>query len=153
MHTVFLSTGSNLGNREGFLTKAEEEIAAHAGQIEAKSQIIETAPWGNTDQPHFLNRVLRIKTQLAPLFLIECLLDIEKRMGRNRAEKWGPRIIDIDILFFDDLIINEPGLCLPHPYLHQREFVLKPMVEIAPDYLHPVLKKTMTELLHTLHNA
>jgi 2-amino-4-hydroxy-6-hydroxymethyldihydropteridine diphosphokinase len=153
VHTVYISSGSNLGNREGFLSNAEEEIAVRAGHIEAASEIIETTPWGNTNQPHFLNRVLRVKTQLSPLFLIECLLDIEKRMGRNRQEKWGPRIIDLDILFFDDQIINDPGLCVPHPYLHEREFVLKPMVELAPDFMHPVLKKTMSELLQELRHA
>ena len=153
MHTVYISTGSNLGNREGFLSKAEEEITAHAGSIEAASLILETPPWGNTDQPHFLNRVLQVKTPLPPLFLMECLLDIEKRMGRNREEKWGPRIIDLDILFIDSLIIHEPGLSVPHPYLHEREFVLKPMVELAPDFVHPVLNKTMSELLQELNDA
>jgi len=153
VHSVYISTGSNLGNREGFLSKAEEELSAHAGNIEAASQIIETAPWGNTDQPQFLNRVLQIKTQLPPLFLMECLLDIEKRMGRNRGEKWEPRIIDLDILFFDNQIIIEPGLSVPHPYLHEREFVLRPMVELAPAFVHPVLNKTMSELLQELNNA
>ncbi|MBM3921408.1 MAG: 2-amino-4-hydroxy-6-hydroxymethyldihydropteridine diphosphokinase [Sphingomonadales bacterium] len=153
MHTVFISTGSNLGNRGNFLSKAEEEITVHAGSILAASHIIETPPWGNTEQPAFLNQVLKIKTRFPPLFLMESLLDIEKAMGRNRTEKWGPRIIDIDILFFNNRIINQEDLCIPHPHLHEREFVLKPMVEIAPDFVHPVFQKTMSELLQELNNA
>jgi 2-amino-4-hydroxy-6-hydroxymethyldihydropteridine diphosphokinase len=142
-----------MGNRAEFLARAVEEITQFIGQIEAFSSIIETAPWGKTDQPAFLNQVLKIKTRFPPLFLMESLLDIEKAMGRNRTEKWGPRIIDIDILFFNNRIINEKGLCIPHPHLHEREFVLKPMVEIAPDFVHPVLQKTMSELLQELNHA
>lgn len=142
-----------MGNRAEFLARAVEEITQFIGQIEAFSSIIETAPWGKTDQPAFLNQVLKIKTRFPPFFLMESLLDIEKAMGRNRTEKWGPRIIDIDILFFNNRIINEEGLCIPHPHLHEREFVLKPMVEIAPDFVHPVLQKTMSELLQELNHA
>jgi 2-amino-4-hydroxy-6-hydroxymethyldihydropteridine diphosphokinase len=142
-----------MGKRAEFLARAVEEITQFIGQIEAFSSIIETAPWGKTDQPAFLNQVLKIKTRFPPLFLMEILLDIEKAMGRNRTEKWGPRIIDIDILFFNNRIINEKGLCIPHPHLHEREFVLKPMVEIAPDFVHPVLQKTMSELLQELNHA
>jgi 2-amino-4-hydroxy-6-hydroxymethyldihydropteridine diphosphokinase len=142
-----------MGNRAEFLARAEEEITRFIGHIEAASSIIETAPWGKTDQPAFLNQVLKIKTRFPPFFLMESLLDIEKAMGRNRTEKWGPRIIDIDILFFNNRIINEKGLCIPHPHLHEREFVLKPMVEIAPDFVHPVLQKTMSELLQELNHA
>jgi 2-amino-4-hydroxy-6-hydroxymethyldihydropteridine diphosphokinase len=142
-----------MGNREEYLARAEEEITHFIGHIEAASSIIETAPWGKTDQPAFLNQVLKIKTRFPPLFLMESLLDVEKAMGRNRTEKWGPRIIDIDILFFNNRIINEEGLCIPHPHLHEREFVLKPMVEIAPDFVHPVLQKTMSALLQELTHA
>ncbi len=142
-----------MGNREEFLARAEAEITQYIGSIEALSSVIETAPWGKTDQPHFLNRVLKVTTQLTPSSLMKSLLEIEKMMGRNRNEKWGPRIIDLDILFFDYQIISEPGLCIPHPHLHEREFVLKPIVEIAPDFMHPVLKKTMSELLQELNHA
>lgn len=142
-----------MGNREEYLARAEEEITHFIGHIEAASSIIETAPWGKTDQPHFLNRVLQVTTRLTPSSLIKSLLDIEKTMGRNRDEKWGPRIIDLDILFFDNQIISETGLSIPHPHLHEREFVLKPMVEIAPDFVHPVLQKTMSALLQELTHA
>ena len=153
MHTVYLSTGSNLGNRENYLLRAEEAITEFVGHIDARSSVIETAPWGKTDQPNFLNRVLRVKTKMLPHFLMDTLLQIERDMGRNRHEKWGPRIIDLDILFFDNRIINEEGLCVPHPHLHERDFVLKPMVEIAPDFMHPTMEKTMVELLEELSHA
>lgn len=153
MHTVYLSTGSNLGNRENHLILAEEAITEWIGPIDARSSIVETAPWGKTDQPHFLNRVLRVKTRLPPIQLMELLLQVEQDMGRNRNEKWGPRIIDVDVLFYDSRIINEPGLCVPHPHMHEREFVLKPLVEIAPDFEHPVMLKTMSELLESLSHG
>jgi 2-amino-4-hydroxy-6-hydroxymethyldihydropteridine diphosphokinase len=153
VHTVYLSTGSNLGNRENYLLRAEEAITEFVGHIDARSSVIETAPWGKTDQPNFLNRVLRVKTKMPPHFLMDTLLQIERDMGRNRHEKWGPRIIDLDILFFDNRIINEEGLCVPHPHLHERDFVLKPMVEIAPDFMHPTMEKTMVELLVELSHA
>jgi 2-amino-4-hydroxy-6-hydroxymethyldihydropteridine diphosphokinase len=142
-----------LGNRETLLIQAEEAITEWVGPIDARSSIVETAPWGKTDQPYFLNRVLRVKTRLPPIQLMEMLLQIEQDMGRNRAEKWGPRTIDIDVLFYDSRIINEPGLCVPHPYMHEREFVLKPLVEIAPGFMHPVLQKTMSELLDALSHG
>ena len=153
MHTVYLSTGSNLGNRENHLILAEEAITEWIGPIDARSSIVETAPWGKTNQPHFLNRVLRVKTRLPPIQLMELLLQVEQDMGRNRNEKWGPRIIDVDVLFYDSRIINEPGLCVPHPHMHEREFVLKPLVEIAPDFEHPVMLKTMSELLESLSHG
>jgi 2-amino-4-hydroxy-6-hydroxymethyldihydropteridine diphosphokinase len=142
-----------LGNRENLLIQAEEAITEWVGPIDARSSIVETAPWGKTDQPHFLNSVLRVKTRLPPIQLMEMLLQIEQDMGRNRAEKWGPRTIDIDLLFYDSRIINEPGLCVPHPHMHEREFVLKPLVEIAPDFVHPVMLKTMSELLESLSHG
>ena len=153
MHTVYLSTGSNLGNRENHLILAEEAITEWIGPIDARSSIVETAPWGKTNQPHFLNRVLRVKTRLPPIQLMELLLQVEQDMGRNRNEKWGPRIIDVDVLFYDSRIINEPGLCVPHPHMHEREFVLKPLVEIAPDFEHPVMLKSMSELLESLSHG
>jgi 2-amino-4-hydroxy-6-hydroxymethyldihydropteridine diphosphokinase len=142
-----------LGNRETLLIQAEEAITEWVGLIDARSSIMETAPWGKTDQPHFLNRVLRVKTRLPPIQLMEMLLQIEQDMGRNRAEKWGPRTIDIDVLFYDSRIINEPGLCVPHPHMHERAFVLKPLSEIAPDFIHPVLQKSIAGLLNDLNNA
>lgn len=153
MHTVYLSTGSNLGNRETLLIQAEEAITEWVGPIDARSSIVETAPWGKTDQPHFLNRVLQVKTRLPPIQLMEMLLQIEQDMGRSRAEKWGPRTIDIDVLFYDSRIINEPGLYVPHPHMHERAFVLKPLNEIAPDFIHPVLQKSIAGLLNDLNNA
>lgn len=150
MPTAYLSTGSNMGKRHEMLLKAISLLSASAGEIVTLSRVVETPAWGKTDQPDFLNQVLVLKTTLPPRELLNTILDIEMQMGRNRIEKWGPRIIDIDILFYDDEIINEDGLQIPHPWMHERRFVLEPLSEIAPDLLHPLLKKNMAELLHEL---
>ena len=138
-----------MGDRLNNLKKAKALIAAECGTIRSASSIYGTAAWGITEQPDFLNQVLVLETSIEPVQLMQQLLDIEERMGRVRLFKMGPRIIDLDILLIDDLIIDSPSLSLPHPALPSRRFALIPLVEIAPDLLHPVEKKTITQLLLT----
>lgn len=145
-HQLFLHTGSNLGDRHQHLLNANRFIVEEIGEIINASNIYNTKAWGITDQPDFLNQALELQTHLSPQDVLERILAIEKKMGRQREIKWGQRLIDIDILFYDDLIIDTPNLTIPHPYLHYRNFVLKPLVEIAPDFKHPLLEKTVMEL-------
>jgi 2-amino-4-hydroxy-6-hydroxymethyldihydropteridine diphosphokinase len=144
---VFLHTGSNLGDRAFNLMRALELVGAFAGEVMAVSSLYRTAPWGKTEQAEFLNQAFEIHTELEPQELLENILAVEKHMGRSRQEKWGPRLIDIDILFFGDKIIKSPELIIPHPHLEERNFVLAPLAEIAPDFLHPLLQKTIRKLL------
>lgn len=144
---VYLLLGSNLGDRFQVLAAARRYIAAQAGTIVSQSAVYETAPWGLTDQPAFLNQVLQIKTQLLPEELLRVVLNIEHELGRIRYERWGARIIDIDILYFGDMIIDSARLTLPHPRIQDRRFVLTPLTEIAPDFIHPLLQKTSEQLL------
>ncbi|MEO6849230.1 MAG: 2-amino-4-hydroxy-6-hydroxymethyldihydropteridine diphosphokinase [Mucilaginibacter sp.] len=146
MFDVFLLTGSNLGNRKLFLEKAIEYIEAGIAPVEKLSSIYQTQSWGKTDAPDYLNQVVQLKTALSPHDLLQKILDIELLLGRVRHEKWGPRTIDIDILFYGQQIINEPALVIPHPELQNRRFTLDPLCEIAPDLIHPVLKKTIFQL-------
>jgi 2-amino-4-hydroxy-6-hydroxymethyldihydropteridine diphosphokinase len=147
IHTTYLLTGSNLGAASHHLLQAAGEIGTQAGKITGRSGFYRTAPWGNTEQPAFLNEVLRVETSLLPRELLRVILAIEEKMGRVRTQKWAPRIIDIDILFYDDLVIEEEGLQVPHPHLHERRFVLEPLAFIAPAHVHPLLHKTVEELL------
>lgn len=146
-HTVFLLTGSNIGDSEGLLRQASNLLAERVGAVVKQSSFYRTEPWGNKDQQPFLNQVLQVETNLEPLTLLGTTLGIEKEMGRNRQEKWGPRTIDIDILFYDDETINEPQLVIPHPFLHERRFTLEPLNEIAPHLQHPVLHHDVAYLL------
>ena len=147
MNHAYLLTGGNMGDREQYLATAREWIEAECGTIIKASSLYETAAWGKTDQSAFLNQALQIQTTLNARQLIRQILKIEKNMGRIREEKNGPRIIDIDILLFNDEIINTSFLKVPHPEMQNRRFVLTPLAEIAPASIHPVLNKTVAELL------
>ena len=147
MNEAFLLTGGNLGNRMDNLQKAAELIQQECGHIVQQSSVYETAPWGFTDQPSFFNQALKIETALPPQKLMKTLLKIEKKIGRKRSIKLGPRIIDIDILLIDDKVLQSSFLILPHPEMAKRKFVLMPLAEIAAQKIHPVLKKTIQQLL------
>jgi 2-amino-4-hydroxy-6-hydroxymethyldihydropteridine diphosphokinase len=138
---IYLSIGSNLGKREDNLKEAIELITKQCGSIQGISSIYQTAAWGKTDQPDFLNQVVEIKSQLSPKRLLEAILSIEEQLGRVRIEKWGARVIDIDILYFGSIIFQSNDLVIPHPDIAYRRFVLEPLCEIAPEFLHPVLHK------------
>lgn len=146
LHTAYLSTGSNRGDRRSHLLQARREIARRIGPVTAASGLYRTAAWGVEDQPDFLNQVLRVATSLDPFAVLDRIQAIEQRMGRVRTEKWGVRVIDIDILFFDDLVVDDKRLTLPHPQIAARRFVLIPLQEIAPDLEHPVFHQRITEL-------
>lgn len=143
-HTVFLSLGSNVGNRLSQLRKAVALIRETA-QIEKVSSVYETAPVGPIPQNDFLNIVLQIRTILAPQNLMLHLMHVEESLGRKRDIKWGPRSIDIDILFYDQLVLNAAGLVIPHAHYSERRFVIEPLCEIAPHWVCPVRHKTMKE--------
>jgi len=147
MNTAYILAGTNLGNRLAQLQQAKEHIAATAGNVIATSSIYQTAAWGVTDQPDFLNIVFVVETSLAPEALMQHLLNIEATMGRQRSYKFAPRTIDLDILLIDDIILNTPLLTVPHPALPQRKFALSPLAEVAPHLLHPVEKKPISVLL------
>jgi 2-amino-4-hydroxy-6-hydroxymethyldihydropteridine diphosphokinase len=147
MNNSYLLIGGNEGDRPGRMAEARREIGRTAGSILRSSSLYETAAWGKTDQADFINQALLLQTALdAPDLMLE-LLAIEARMGRRREGKWGPRTIDIDILFFNDDIISLPGLSIPHPELPKRRFALVPLEEIAPDQIHPVSHRSVRELL------
>jgi len=143
---AFISLGSNLGDRERNIREALQKMEEKGLCILKTSRIIETAPYGYKDQDNFLNCACLVETNLSPRNLLRILLEIEKEMGRVRTFKWGPRNIDLDIIFYDDLVIEEEDLKVPHPDAHNRPFVLGPVSEIASNFVHPVLKKTVREL-------
>ena len=147
MNEAFLLTGGNMGERADFLARAGKAVAAQCGKVMLASSVYETAAWGMEDQGAFLNQVLQIRTELEPRALLEAILQIETTLGRKREQRYGPRTIDIDILFFNDAVVDLPGLHIPHPRIPERRFVLEPLAEIAPHMVHPVLHRTMTELL------
>ncbi len=147
---IFLALGSNLGNRLEHLKSALKYLEASGISIEAKSRVWEKAPWGKADQPAFLNMCVCARTELAPLALLRLLKNAEADLGRAESQHWGPREIDIDIIFFGSLVMNAPQLTIPHPYMLERGFVLKPLSEIAPDEEHPVAHKTVLESLTNL---
>jgi 2-amino-4-hydroxy-6-hydroxymethyldihydropteridine diphosphokinase len=148
LSTAYVSIGSNLGDRLEYIREAIGKLKqVEEIKICKASSVYETQPVGHKNQGWFLNMILKLKTTLEPLHLLELLLGIENQMGRKRNQKWGPRNIDLDILLYDDLILNSAKLTLPHPKMHQRRFVLVPLAEIAPRVVHPLLKKSIERLL------
>lgn len=147
MTTVYLLLGTNLGNREHNLRSASREIGRLLGPIITASSVYKTAAWGKTDQPEFYNQVVISNTEHSPIEALLAIRKIEQQLGRERTEKWGARIIDIDILFWDDQVISTPELTIPHPGIPHRRFTLIPLLEISPDFVHPVLQKSVHKLL------
>jgi 2-amino-4-hydroxy-6-hydroxymethyldihydropteridine diphosphokinase len=141
MNRTYLLLGSNMGNSRQQLTLAIKNISLQIGTVTRQSKLYTTAAWGNTNQPDFLNQVIIAETELSDLQTIKSILNIEIKMGRVRTEKNAPRIIDIDILFFNKEIINEKILTVPHPEIQNRRFALVPLNELSPGFKHPVLKK------------
>jgi 2-amino-4-hydroxy-6-hydroxymethyldihydropteridine diphosphokinase len=144
-HTVYLALGSNLGDRQANLKQAIASLTPQM-EVSAKSSVYETPPWGYENQPKFLNQVIKAKTYLDPEPLLKHLKRLEVALGRKESFSNGPRLIDMDILFYDDLVLNTAGLIIPHPRLHERGFVLLPLMDINPDLVHPVSKKSVREM-------
>jgi len=149
MNATYLLIGGNLGNRAENLAKARMNIEIELGEIIKTSSIYETASWGIVEQPDFLNQVLLLETNFSAEEIMHSILSIENKMGRIRTEKNASRIIDIDILFFNNEIINRPDLTIPHPEIQNRKFALIPLNEIAPHFLHPVFNQSIQNLLST----
>jgi 2-amino-4-hydroxy-6-hydroxymethyldihydropteridine diphosphokinase len=145
-HRAVLLLGSNLGDRFLHLESALEAIAKRAGHVEKTSSVFETQPWGVTDQPNYLNAAIIIHTKLSPQDLLNELKTIEQLEGRTERKKYASRTLDIDILFYDDFVLNSKELSIPHPKLHLRKFALVPLIEIDPEQWHPVLNKTVKQL-------
>jgi len=150
MHHIFLGLGSNMGDREGYLKEAVDRISMNIGEILKVSSVYETEPWGFEADNKFLNMVVEVLTKHPPSVVLGAILMIETQLGRIRTERqYSSRVIDIDILFYDVIIINEIKIKIPHPYLHERKFVLVPLNEIASDFIHPVLKQSVGSLLNS----
>lgn len=145
---AYLLLGTNMGDRVAQLNRARNEIIKEIGTLHGTSSIYETDAWGNEGQPSYLNQVVGVSTPLPPLQLLEKINAIERQMGRIRVSKWESRLIDIDILYYADKVVDEANLQIPHPYLPDRRFALTPLQEIVPDFVHPILGKTTTELLN-----
>jgi 2-amino-4-hydroxy-6-hydroxymethyldihydropteridine diphosphokinase len=150
MSTVYIGIGSNLGNRQKNCLRAIELLEKRGIIIKERSSMYETEPWGIENQPKFINMAVKIETRLNPNKLLNILKDIETEIGRIDFFTWGPRIIDIDILLVDNIILNSDNLKIPHPLMHKRDFVLQPLCEIAPDIKHPLFKLSINELLQKL---
>lgn len=147
MHQLILLFGSNLGDRLSYIHQATQHCMIELGEIKSQSSIYETAPWGITEQQSFYNQVIEFSTIVNPQDVLMKILAIEEKLGRVRHEKWGARIIDIDILYYDDVVIESENLKIPHPYLHERRFTLAPLVEILPSFIHPTIHVTNEVLM------
>jgi len=145
-HIIYLSLGTNLGNRRANLSQAVSLLPPQM-MVKTKSKVYETPPWGYTEQDDFLNQVVKATTYLEPEPLLKHIKRLEVAMGRKASFKYGPRLIDIDILFYDDLVLETPSLNIPHPQLHERGFVMIPLMDIAPDLIHPAKRRSIRELM------
>ena len=146
MNKVYLQLGSNLGERAKFISDAVKKISESIGKVSTLSQVYESTPWRVDGQANYLNQIIEVKTIFSAQDILASILKIEKDLGRVRIEKWGERLIDIDIIFFNNDIIETAELCIPHRHMHERNFVLVPLHEIAPDFLHPKYQKTVAQL-------
>ncbi|MFY7652233.1 MAG: 2-amino-4-hydroxy-6-hydroxymethyldihydropteridine diphosphokinase [Chitinophagaceae bacterium] len=144
---AYILLGTNLGDKIAYLNKAQQQLADKCGKIIQSSQIYETAAWGYTNQPSFYNQVILLETPLLAVELMNQMLQIEAELGRIRTEKMGPRTIDLDLLFYNNEVIDLPNLIVPHPRIAERRFVLIPMEELAPNWHHPVINKTIQQIL------
>ena len=150
VHTAYIAFGSNMGNRKKTILAAMEKMREKGMNFLKISTFYETKPYGVTEQDDFMNCVAQIETELNPMSLLDTLLNIERSLGRTREKRWGPRTIDLDIIFYDKKIVNFADLIIPHPDMQNRLFVLEPLSEIAPDYVHPSLHKSVNEMLKAL---
>jgi len=146
MNKVYLQLGSNLGERAKVISDAVKKISESIGKVSTLSQVYESTPWRVDGQANYLNQMLEVKTIFSAQDILAAILKIEKDLGRVRIEKWGERLIDIDIIFFNNDIIETAELCIPHRHMHERNFVLVPLHEIAPNFFHPKYKKTVAQL-------
>lgn len=145
-HIVYLALGSNIGNRLANLKNAVSNLTPQMA-VKKKSPVYETPPWGDTEQPKFLNMAVKVETYLDPENLLAHLKRLETALGRTPSHQNGPRLIDIDILFYDDIAFSTPSIVIPHPRLHERGFVLVPLNDITPDHIHPEFRKTVKEMM------
>lgn len=152
MSIVYIGIGSNLGDRERNCARAIELLSGKGVTVKKRSSLYKTEPWGIKGQPEFMNMAIEIETDLNPHELLALVKEVEVQIGRKKSYQWGPRLIDLDILLYDHIVLDERSLRIPHPLMHEREFVLGPLCEIAPGMIHPVLKMNMGELLQRLHN-
>jgi len=151
---VFISIGSNVGDGAANCRRAVRELEGSEDvDVVRVSSLYRTEPWGRTGQREFVNCAVEVATRLTPTGLLEFLKGMERAMGRTPAERWGPRVIDLDIVFYGTSVVSEAGLTIPHPHAHRRAFVLAPLAEIAPEFIHPVLGKSASELLEDLGPA
>lgn len=153
MNDLLLGLGSNQGNRSANLAMAHRLLSRTVGLVHKESQLYESAPWGGIEQPAYYNQVLWVKTMLPLEAAFRQCQILEQKMGRQRSQKWGPRIIDVDLLYYNDVQLETPELVVPHPQLQDRRFVLLPLCDVAPHYEHPVLKRSSKELLSVCSDA